>query len=453
MKYSIHMWAVLCALVAGPCVVTAQDSLLPLPNTPPLSAYQQPYRPQAQVYPQNQPPMTPFRTASATNFGTYDQAYDWAQTHAVQASNTTTTQGQNVFYNGATWDQAMTGNYSSCGTGCDNCATACGTGCGVCCGPLWTVSARALIMTRTSTDPFHFSYESTTPSVCRMRSDDPRLEWWQGGIDVSIQRRLGCYGGLQLNYWTIAPTDNEISLIIPGGVLNTSINLDPVPGVPPITFAGQPLSDYFDGAGEQRLRRNNEFHSAEMNYIHNFRYSGPSSPLGGGVLVGFRYFRFDEGLRFGSVQNGFQFGSNGGIHEAYYDVDTLNNLYGLQGGGFLERFFWGRFRIYGNAKAGIFFNDAEQRTEIYRGDGLVALDLASNQDAVAFLAQIDVGISGEITKWLRGDIGYRALGVSTVALADQQIPAFVHDTAEMLDVNTAGSIVLHGGYAGLSVVW
>ncbi len=445
MKHSLSTWAVSCALAAVATVTTAQDSLLPLPATPPLAYYQQSN--QAQQY-QPQQPLSTIRLASANNFGAYDQAYDWSRARALQASNPST-QGQNVVYNGAVWDQALAGNGPNCGTGCDTC----GTGTGVSGTPLWTVQTRALLMTRVNADPFHFNFESTSPDVCLLRSDDPGLEWWQGGVDFTIQRRIGCNGGLQLNYWTLAPSDDEVSLIVPGLVLNTTINLDPVAGVTPLALAGNPLSVYFDGAGEQRLKRNNEIHNVEINYTHQLGTSGPSRPYAASLLAGFRYFRFDEGLRFGSVQNGFQFGGNGGVNEAYYDIDTLNNLYGLQGGGHVERFMFGRFRVYADAKAGLFFNDAEQRSQVYRGDGMQAFDLASGEDVFSFIAQIEVGINMQVTQWLRGDVGYRALGVSGVALSDEQIPAFIHDSEAILDVNTGGSLVLHGGYAGFTVLW
>lgn len=459
MKHSLHAWVVSCAIMAGASVATAQESFLPLPQTPPLAYYQQPVQPQVPQYQQRASHyvaqyQTPhYRNgSSAYGFTAYDQANDWSRAQAMQANNPSDP-AQNVVYNSAAWNQAMTGNYGTCGTGCDSCATGCGTGCGDCCGPTWLISARALVMTRVSGDPFHFDYESTTPSVCLLRSDDPGLDWWQGGIDVTAERRFGCFSGVQLNYWTLAPSDDEIVLSVPGGVLNTTINLSPIPGVTPITFAGAPLSDYFDGAGAQSLRRTNEIHSAEINYTHQFAISGPNRPFATSVLAGFRYFRFDEGLLFGSVQNGFQFGDNGGLNEAYYDIDTLNNLYGLQGGGQIERFMFGRLRMYANAKAGVFYNDAEQHSQIYRGDGLVALDIASSQDVLSFIAQIDVGLNAEIFRWLRADIGYRALGVSGVALSEEQIPPFIHDTPGILDVNTGGSLILHGGYAGFTALW
>jgi len=386
--------------------------------------------------------------ASANNFGTYDQAYDLSSARALQVSNASP-QPQNVLHDGAAWDQALAGNGASCGVGCD----ASGTGGGACCGPVWTVQARALVMTRVSSDPFHFDFESTNPSVCLLRSDDPGLDWWQGGVDLTLQRRVSCNGAFQLNYWTLAPSDTQVSLIVPGLVLNTTINLNPVTGVTPLTLGGSPLSAYFDGAGEHRLRRNNEIHNAEFNYTHQFGTSGPGRPFAASLLAGFRYFRFDEGLTFGSVQNGFQFGANGGLNEAYYDIDTLNNLYGFQGGGHVERFMFGRFRVYANAKVGLFYNDAEQRSRVTRGDGAEAFDLASDEDVLSFIAQLEAGVNMQITQWLRGDIGYRAMGVSGVALSDEQIPAFIHDSAAILDVNTDGSLVLHGGYAGFTVLW
>ncbi len=438
MKHSLHAWTISCAFVAVATVATAQDSLLPLPATPPLAYYQQPYQPRAPQY-QPQPSAAAYRVASVNNLGAYDQAYDWSRAQAIQAGNASS---QHTVYDGAVWNEALAGNCASCGTGTGQSS-----------GSLWSVQARALLMTRVTPDAFHFNFESTTPAECILRSDDPGLNWRQGGVDLTLERRIGCNGRLQLNYWTLAPSDDQINVSIPGLVLNTTINLNPVAGVSQLLLAGSTLDTYFDGAGEQLLRRNNEIHNVEVNYTHDIALSGPGRPFGFSALAGFRYFRFDEGLQFGSVQNGFQFGDNGGINEAYYDVDTLNSLYGFQAGGRIERFLFGRFRVYTDAKAGVFYNNAEQQSQVFRGDGAQAFDLASSEDVFSFIAQVEVGVDMEITQWLRGNIGYRALGVSGVALSDQQIPAFIHDSGSILDVNTAGSLVLHGGYAGFTVLW
>ncbi len=441
MRVSLRAWVAICAcglFINAPLL--AQESLQPLPEVTPVSYNVHGYS-----------------LSRAAGYPTYDQAYDWAHMQSIHPSGAPLGYASHTLHNGAAFQNALAGN--SCGAGCAQCGAACGGGgcgscCASCCEPTWLINARGLIMTRVQPDPFHFSFESTTPSVCLLRSDDPGLEYWQGGFDINARRRVGCNGGIELNYWWLDPSDDTISLRVPGLVLNTAINLNPVAGgIPQIMLGGQTLDSFFDGAGEHRLRRNNEFHNLEINYTHVGRRSGPNQLFGFSVLGGVRWFRFDEGLQFGSVQSGFNFGDNGGLNEAYYDVDTLNNLIGMQGGGRLEMSLFSRLRIYTDARAGVYYNNAKQRSQVHRGDGLLAYDLASDEDMISLIAQGELGMELIVTDHITGTLGYRVFNASGVALADEQIPAFIHNAQEILDVNTGGSLTLHGAYAGLIVLW
>ena len=47
-------------------------------------------------------------------------------------------------------------------------------------------------------------------------------------------------------------------------------------------------------------------------------------------LVGVRYFRFTESLKYGSVAFGHNFGDDGGADEAYMNFGVVNNMFGGQ---------------------------------------------------------------------------------------------------------------------------
>jgi hypothetical protein len=81
--------------------------------------------------------------------------------------------------------------------------------------------------------------------------------------------------------------------------------------------------------------------------------------------------------------------------------------------------------------------------------GNVLYPLRSSEDDVAFLAQLDVGVEYQINCRWRAFAGYRAVAVTGVALTDSQIPQIVIDAPEWQDVDTNGSLILHGGFAGL----
>lgn len=87
---------------------------------------------------------------------------------------------------------------------------------------------------------------------------------------------------------------------------------------------------------------------------------------------------------------------------------------------------------------------------MYRGDGVTAFDISSADDTLSFIGQLDAGVNVQFTRRWSGYIGYRLVAVSGVALADNQIPAYIQATNQILDVDTNGDLILHGGIVGLT---
>jgi hypothetical protein len=116
-----------------------------------------------------------------------------------------------------------------------------------------------------------------------------------------------------------------------------------------------------------------------------------------------------------------------------------------------------RFSIFAIPKIGIYGNHASAHSSLYRGDGVAAtfvesgnrFDIRGSADSFAVLASIDVGFNWQFhNNW--GIIGgYRVVGVSGIALADDQIPAFLAAESDWRAIDIGGDLILHGAFAGI----
>lgn len=336
-----------------------------------------------------------------------------------------------------------------------------------CCGG-WYGYVGGLVMGRDRSNKFWTTFE--TGNNANQLMFFPGADWG-GGAEATIGYSWcgdagGCGGGcaegcgscsmpyrhgIEVTYWGVWGLDSESSARSETDQLSTPLDL----GFVDIVAPGSPASLFFDNAREHRLRREDEIQNVEINLVD---YSSAMS--GHDVqfqwLVGPRFFKFDEFLEFGSVAGGFEFGSNGGVNEAYLDMNTENNLIGAQIGGRAD---WRhcKWRVFGGTKVGVFANDINFDTRLFRGDGALAtfsttgntFDLHSHKTDVAMLAQIDLGVSYDITCHWSATVGYRAVGITGLALADDQVPAFLAAEQDWTDIDSNGSMILHGGFAGL----
>jgi hypothetical protein len=357
--------------------------------------------------------------------------------------------------------------------------------CGVCmpsCCPTWYGYVGAVFMGRDRANRTWTTYE--TGNNANQLMFFPNSDWGTGG-EVTIghtwcgshacddgctscgggcaegQMCGGCGGmtpyqhGLEFTYWGISDMDGEDSRRSETDQLSTPIDL----GFVDINTPGLPASVFFDNAREHRVRRENDFHNFEVNLVDfSTQYD---RTLRFQWLAGARWFRFDEYLQFASVAGGSEFGSNGGLDEAYLDLDVENNLYGFQIGGRADYRVGHRCRLFGGTKLGLFANEIEFDTRLYRGDGAVAVftstgnafDLSADKTDVSFLAQIDFGVGYDITKHLSAIIGYRAVALTGIALADDQVPAFLAAENDWTDIDSSGSMILHGAFVGGEYRW
>jgi hypothetical protein len=290
---------------------------------------------------------------------------------------------------------------------------------------------------------------------------------WGGGAEVRLLRAIGCNpcGGCATTfiegvYYGAYDLDGFDSRYSPTNQLSTPINVGLVDFVSP----GSPAVAFFDNAREHRVWRDGEFHNAEINLVR-YLFGTPGNSCGQpftfAVLGGFRYINFQDDLLFGSVSSGNDFGSNGGLNEAYFTSDVENNLYGFQIGAMMTHQLNCKWSWFVTPKVGFFGNDIDFNTRGYRGDGATAVfastgnafNLSNSKNDFSFLGQIDVGVNYCLNNHWTASIGYRAIGIAGIALADDQVPAYLAAENDWTDIDSSGSVILHGGFAGISYTW
>jgi hypothetical protein len=263
---------------------------------------------------------------------------------------------------------------------------------------------------------------------------------WTGGWEGTVGVFAPTCGAVALTYWGLAPTTGYDYVRMPGDLV-TPINLNDV------EIGGVGADYFYDNAQEHRVWRYDEFNNVELNFL-----SLPATRPGGALqiswLAGVRYLRFRDRLLFGAVHEGYEFGSDGGVNEAYLDVATANNLIGGQVGAFVDWMCTERFGVFLLPRVGVFANNINQHFQLYRGDGLSSIDIASTKTVGSLIGQIDFGVNYWITPNWSFYVGYRVMVAGGVGLADAQIPAFLIDTPEIRAIESNGNLILQGGTAG-----
>lgn len=344
------------------------------------------------------------------------------------------------------WDDDSTQKWSEdCGCsggfwGLGRCLTGCGCGC-------WTTSVAGLYLRRDTPDPTWLSFDTADVTSALLGTTDANTHW-HNGVEARLRRSFGCDKALELVYWgrfedtaTASVTSADVA-----GSLNTPITISPV------TFAGgDDVVDWYDDAASHTIRRDIEFHNVELNFIKDSLCDGSCGPLQAEWFCGLRFFKMDEGLLFTGVAGpgGGPGGSATPGGSAFMDVDTENNLVGFQVGVRGDYYLTDYFSLYLAPSVGIYGNRMDMRFQVYNDEGEEAFDIQSRRNGVSFLTQIDLGGAWQVTERWRAFAGYRVVAATGLALADDQFPAFLADTAGIADIDTSGSMVLHGGVFGL----
>lgn len=337
------------------------------------------------------------------------------------------------------------GDYGPQGPSCadGNCGQSCGCG--------WQVYAGAVYMTRDSSNKKWTTYETgNNPNQLMYYPDSD----WGGGVDFSATKFFGCdcSSGIQGVYYGFG-NDGYNSLTSATNSLSTPIDVGLV------SYGGTPAVNLYDNARTHVVTRDDEFYNVEINYI-KYILGNPCtgggcgcSPYNVAVLTGFRYIRFEDNIGFMSFQpNNTCVTLENGV---------TNQLFGWQVGALFTHNCSEKFSWFASPKVGIFANQVDAYARSYNHAGQVgtfdatghAFDLSSSKTDVAMVGSLDLGVNYKLgCHWsLTG--GYRMVGIAGLALADDQVPAYLAAEGDWTDIESSGATIFHGAFFGATFCW
>ncbi len=208
-------------------------------------------------------------------------------------------------------------------------------------------------------------------------------------------------------------------------------------------FGSSPLNGYpqTDYAALQSVSLSTELDNGELNLRH--RWISANCLIHSSWLVGARYLRLQEDMIYQTETQ------TSGLS---YRLKTDNDLVGAQMGTDLFLCLTPRFKIGGEIEAGIYGNNARQRTNIQCPDW-VGLKERNHETDVAFIGEAGVMALFRVTPRLTGRAGYQALFLDGVALAADNFNTVSPFSARTSFIDNDGNIVMHGATVGFEWTW
>lgn len=338
------------------------------------------------------------------------------------------------------------GDYGPAGPSCAS--GSCGAGgCG--CG--WQVYAGAIYMGRDSANKKWTTYETgNNPNQLQYFPDSD----WGGGVDVSVTKFFGCdcSSGIQGVYYGFGSSGSN-SLFSQGNRLSTPIDVGNV------SYGGVAAVNFFDNAQRHTVSRDDDFQNVEINYI-KYLLGNPCngggcgcSPYNFAVLTGFRYIRFEDNICFNSFQ------ANG--TSACLGTNVTNQMFGWQIGALFTHNCTERFSWFASPKVGIYGNQVDMEAMSYTGSGTVgtfdatgnAFNLCNSKTDIAMVGSLDLGVNYRLGCHWQLTAGYRMVGIAGLALADDQVPAYLAAEGDWTDLESSGATIFHGAFFGATFCW
>ena len=325
----------------------------------------------------------------------------------------------------------------------------------------WYGGVAALIMNRSQANNVWLSDDQTDIRDRVLNSNDAAFST-VGGVAATIGHYFNCgQNSIQFAYWGLYPGTSEANAY--GAA--TAAGIDRILHFDALEYdagaGNQNLGDtFFFNAERHRVQRSYQANNLELNLLgHNF--TNGCSPLQLGWLAGVRYFRFDDNFLYSSDPNDTVF--TGAPEEVHYAIDAQNNLLGFQIGGQANYCVGPRLGLFANTKVGVYGNHMSQTSRIYGSNGQAFVgDAASpyfGQDVYAtaskntysMIGDLSIGANWCINPCWSINAGYRAVGLTGVALSTNQVPGdFIAALDSIRTVYPNGCVLLHGAFAGVN---
>lgn len=332
-------------------------------------------------------------------------------------------------------------------------------------GPVWFTSMSGLVMTRDHANDVELSFNTAPLTPGLLTTRDAAMEWG-GGFDIRFGRFFNeRQQAWEVVYWGLFSDAEVADATDPDGVSGTAADLNTTFQFDLLSYngLGNPVVDLFNGAARHRLIRDYEFHNVEVNLWGNTNGLVGGRGLQVGWLAGIRFFRFRDSLQFLTDDSDGVF--TGAVDEVTYSVDTENRLLGVQLGGLAQQGLTDHWNLYGGIKVGLFGNHITNSSLLGGTAGSAFVDdpggpfdldqyrIHTHKNDVAILGEIDMGVTYQIRERWRAFFGYRAAALAGVGLSTNQFPTNFSELDEARIIRSNGSLILHGGYGGIELLY
>lgn len=352
--------------------------------------------------------------------------------------------GYGVVTNGANWG------------GDDVCAAS---------GSCWFGGVYAMTMTRDRENFHQLSFDDTDP-VGQVLSTHSAYMSWSTGVEARFGRYF-CDGeyALELVYWGIF-SDPRKALVTSADVVGNLNTVYDFTTLVQSTAPGTTINDFFDAAEAHCVSRTEQIHNVELNLVRgNFQSPSCCGPQSMNLnwFGGVRYFRFAEDFMYHTSDGNVEFDVDRD-NEYYYDIDVANNLIGFQVGARADYCLNDCWKLHIAPKVGIYGNHMSHYQRIYNDTSVAVVGVGnplageeysidSSLNDVAMMAEIDLGLTWRLNNCWSVSGGYRAVGITGLALSTNQIPDSFADIPGVQDIDSNGSLILHGAYLGAEYNW
>lgn len=296
--------------------------------------------------------------------------------------------------------------------------------------PMWKATVDALMLWQGNIASVPIFTTDSGRVVVDANDAEPAMT---AGPRFGLIREIGETHAIEGNYFNVRSFEGTSALPATGGpfVINPALGN---------------LIQFGDIQAGQ-LTTNSQIQSAELNW----------RTWNGGMinwLAGFRWVEWDQQSTVGYTFNTPTTLQSGNVS---LGNDIGNNLYGGQLGA--DVWLWnngGPWRVNAIGKAGVYYNSAAYSRSLATVTDASGTDILGESSAVAdetaFVGELGVNASYDVTSWLALRAGYTLFWLSGVATApDNLLAANIAENTAI--VNTQGSVLLHGITAGLEARW
>ena len=339
------------------------------------------------------------------------------------------------------------GTYGAGYGGCDS--GGCDTGCGcdvAACAPVcksrnWFYGLNGLVFNRDYEDDVYLTRDPMGNTLLSTDADTNTL----GGLEFFFGSRNSCGNGFEMRYWGLF--NDEATATLTGAASYSTYLTDLQNVIWPTS--GEDLQTIFDRAETHTITRDNEIHNVEFNFLRRGGCFTTRTGRCGNyeLLHGFRWFEFDEEFHWDVL-------NTAAVPNAlYFDTNVRNTLLGYQFGSRANFCLTQRMAFNIGTKVGVYNNRARADQVIQDDLGVYATvngtdyNFTDAKNDISMLGEIDLGVSRLVSQCSRINLGYRAIGVSGIALAPDQYSNF-NAVTPIRDIQSNGNLLLHGAYFG-----